>query len=284
MKHIFLCLLPILVLLSGLTACTTVHEHDYPRDRAPYYESRPVYSPYDYYFYPNVAVYFQISTGFYFYEDRGRWVRVRQLPSHIHLDARYRRQMVIRDPYPYVRYPEHARQYGGRDDDRDRRGERRPERDAWPAPRDDDRNGRGPERESREHRDEWREPPLMKDRGQEQRERAMPGRSPDDDRRGAKPQDNPRDEDKSPGYGRDRIKDGRPDARSPSRNEDSAPKARGREEPGDSRDDGHPGKPEGSSKRDGDKQVDKGHKGRSPDGKDNDDEDRDSDRRGPGTR
>lgn len=189
MKNKLLALLPIPALLSGLTACTTVHEHDYPpRERVPYHEPSPVYSEYDYYFYPNVAVYFQISSGFYFYEEHGRWVRVRQLPPYIYLDSRYRRHLNIRDPYPYIRYTEHARQYGARVDDRDRRDDRRPERDLHPAPPNSDRRDREPDRNVWQEREERRVPPV-ENRGQERREQVVPGRGPDDVRRSTKSQD-----------------------------------------------------------------------------------------------
>lgn len=288
MKHKLLTLLPIPMLLSGLTACTTVHEHDYPpRDRVPYYEPRPVYSDYDYYFYPNVAVYVQISTGFYFYEDHGRWIRVRQLPPHIHLDNRYRRQLIIRDPYPYVRYTEHARQYGGRvvdmnsdrdrerdrDRDNDRRDDGRIERDLRPMPPNGDRRDREPERNFWQEREERRAPP-MDNRGQERREQVVPERARDDDRRDPRAQGNPREDDKNRGYDRDRAPDARPDVRRPSQDDAQFQRTRGSDERGSSREAGPVGKPDGSSRRDAAKPDDKGGKGRGSGSKD-DEEDRD---------
>lgn len=313
MKHTLSYLLPIPVLLSGLTACTTVHEHEYPpRDRVPYHEPRPVYSEYDYYFYPNVAVYLQISTGFYYYEDRGRWVRVRQLPPNIYLDSRYRRHLNIRDPYPYMRYPEHARQYGAREDDRDRRDDGRPERDLRPLPPSGDRHDRDTERkawgdrESRGERDskghkeqEMRREPPMENRGQERRDPVVPGRARDDDRRDPRMLDAPRQDDKPRAYDKDHgpegrqdgrndgRQDGRPDSRRPSRDDAPPPRARGGEERGKSRDAGPSGKPDGSSRQDAGKPDGKGDRGgraRAPGGGDDDGDDHDRDRRAPGTR
>jgi hypothetical protein len=294
MKHKLLYLLPLSAALSGLTACTTVDEHERPiPGRAPSYEPRPVYSDYDYYFYPNVAVYFQISTGYYFYEDHGRWVRVRQLPPNIHLDSRYRRQLTIRDPYPYTRYAEHARQYGAREEDHDHRDDRGPGRDMRPMPPVGDRHEGMPGRpftEDRQYRppagvmkpDERREPPPMENRGQERRDQVAPGRGQDDDRRGPKTPAPRRDDDKPRGYEQDRSKDGRPDARRPSQDEVSSQKARGREDRGESKDAAPQGRPEGSYQRGTGKQDEQGGRDRSPGGKDDDDDDRD--RRGPWAR
>jgi hypothetical protein len=287
MKHKLLYLLPLPALLSGMTACTTVHEHESPpRDRAPYYEPRPVYSDYDYYFYPNVAVYLQISTGFYYYEDRGRWLRVRQLPPSIHLDSRYRRQLIIRDPYPYVRYTEHARTYGSREDDHDRRDDRQPERGLRPTPPDGERHERGPERPGTEDRqyspsvrypkpEERRQTPPMENRGQERKDQGVPSRAQDGDWKGSKMPATPRDADKPRGYDKERATEGRPDTRPDTRrpSQDDAPpqRAHGGEERGDSKDAGPPGK-----------QDDKGSKARTPGSKDDDNEERD--RRSPRTR
>lgn len=281
MKPTILYLLPLSALLTGLTACMTVDERERPiPDRAPHYEPRPIYGDYDYYFYPNVAVYFQVSTGFYYYEDQGRWVRVRQLPPHIRLDARFRRHLIIRDAHPYQWYSEHAWLYGGRDDDRDRRDDRRPERDIRPARPDGDRHERVPEREIRDDKafkrdrdkEERREPPPVENRGQERKGQGVPGSAREDDPRGPKTQAAPRDDDKRPVYGRDRFKDGRPD------------KAHDSEERHEPRDTGPSGRTEGSPRRDAGKPGDKGSKDHTPGSKDDDDEDRDRERRGPGAR
>ncbi len=190
MKHVILTLLPLSVLVSGLTACETVDQPDRRgSDRPPYYEPRPVYSDYDYDFYPNVGVYFQVSTGFYYFQDRGRWVRARQLPPYVHLDSRYRKQMHIRDPYPYMHYEDHARKYGHRDDDRGRWEEERRGR----GRDDDDKHGYDRDR------DNYRQPPPVENRG--------------DDRKGPKPPDTRKDDDRRDGDRKDDKKDDKKDAK-----------------------------------------------------------------------
>jgi len=102
---------------AGLTGCVVQSK--------PQPSRRPVYDDanYDYYYYPDVNVYFHISTGYYYYWDRKVWVRARRLPRHYHLNHRYRRRLLIRDRHPYERNREHRREYreGRRDDRRNRR-------------------------------------------------------------------------------------------------------------------------------------------------------------------
>ncbi len=82
----------------------------------PYYYGPPShshYSPYyyDYYYYPSVQVYFHFTTGFYFYRDRGVWLKVRVLPPHININARDRVKLKIESEKPYLRFPDHASKY-----------------------------------------------------------------------------------------------------------------------------------------------------------------------------
>lgn len=305
MKHKPLYLLPFCALLSGLTGCATVDEREYPPDeRAPDYEYRPVFTDYDYYFYPNVAVYLHIRTGYYFYEEHGRWVRVRQLPPHIRLDVRHRRHMIIRDPYPYIRYTEHARVYGGRDDDhdrdrdRDRRDDRGPDRDDRLMPPDRDRHERGLGRPGGEDRpyspvarhpgpDERRGSPPPENRGREPGDRGVPGHGPDDGRRTPPGQGTMPGDDRPQGDDRFRSRDERPDARSPSREDMPRDKVRGEDGRGDAGGAGRLDRPEGSSRRDARQQDDRGAqgaKGRSPGGREDDDDELGHDRGAPGPR
>lgn len=95
------------VVVSGLAGCDwPAYEgppsHPYP----PYY-----YGYYDYYYYPYSEVYFHVYSGWYYYRDHGRWLRVRHLPPHIHLDQRHRHRLIIRDKTPWQRHEEHRRQY-----------------------------------------------------------------------------------------------------------------------------------------------------------------------------
>ena len=81
----------------------------------PPYEGPPPggYPPsyYDYYYYPDEDVYYQIHTGWYFYNDHGRWLRVQQLPPHMRLDMRRRYPLTIHEQEPWQRHDEHRRKY-----------------------------------------------------------------------------------------------------------------------------------------------------------------------------
>ncbi len=82
----------------------------------PFYYGPPPhshYSPYyyDYYFYPSVQVYFQFTTGYYFYRDRGVWTRARVLPPRIIINARDRIRVKVESQKPYLKFPEHNLKY-----------------------------------------------------------------------------------------------------------------------------------------------------------------------------
>ncbi|MBE9552151.1 MAG: hypothetical protein IMF05_01680, partial [Proteobacteria bacterium] len=99
-----------IALMPGLAGCV-VERTVYQPAPVP----RPVYRPpeyYNYYYYPNVAVYYHIQTGFYWYFTDGYWRRSRRLPRHIHLRGP-RHTFVIRDENPYQRHRDHRRRYGG---------------------------------------------------------------------------------------------------------------------------------------------------------------------------
>lgn len=91
----------------GLSACTYVEGYPPPvRPVRPY----PV-SPYEYYYYPSVNVYFHVRTGYYSYWHGGRWYRARVLPKRYYLSRFDRRRIYIRDRYPYSRNAEHRKRY-----------------------------------------------------------------------------------------------------------------------------------------------------------------------------
>ena len=99
----------IAVFTLGLSGCD-----DDVRVRSASYGSS-YYQPYDYYYYPDSYVYFNISTRDYYYYDRDRWVRNRVLPRHYHLNDRGR--VKIRDKsrdQPYLRHNEHRTRYAPR--------------------------------------------------------------------------------------------------------------------------------------------------------------------------
>lgn len=62
---------------------------------------RRTVSAYDYYYYPDVDVYYWLDGGYYYYRtDRG-WLRTRVLPPYIILNPQYRRPLLIRQPDPW---------------------------------------------------------------------------------------------------------------------------------------------------------------------------------------
>lgn len=75
----------------------------------PYTQYHPYY--YDYYFYPSVRVYFQFTTGYYFYWLDGRWIKSRTLPPKIHLSLNDRVRIKVESDTPYIKYDEHVRIY-----------------------------------------------------------------------------------------------------------------------------------------------------------------------------
>lgn len=86
---------------TGLTAgCVPVDPYrPYPGTR------------YDYYYYPDVNVYYGINSGYYYYFTRRRWIRSRKLPRHIILLPRYRRPIFVGRRAPYRLNREHRRRY-----------------------------------------------------------------------------------------------------------------------------------------------------------------------------
>ena len=112
----------------------------------PPHKQRPVHveRDYDYYYYPNVNVYFHISSGFYYYWHRDIWVRARNLPRQYHLNHGHRKRLRIRDRHPYTRNHEHRREHR-REDSRDRRDDHR---DRRKDRRDDHRDRRDDRRDT----------------------------------------------------------------------------------------------------------------------------------------
>ena len=88
------------LLIVGAIACTHAPVHDDP----------PSYRE-DYYYYPHVGVYFHLYSGDYYYRDGPTWTRVRVLPSHIFLDHRVRRAIVVTESKPYKRHKAHRERY-----------------------------------------------------------------------------------------------------------------------------------------------------------------------------
>ena len=102
-----LLLVPVLIGTSPLfTGCVYDPVYYGPPAHTHY---QPYY--YDYYYYPSVRVYFQFSTGLYFYSVDGHWVKARVLPSHVHIDPHDRVRIRIDSDKPYLYQSEHHRQY-----------------------------------------------------------------------------------------------------------------------------------------------------------------------------
>lgn len=120
--------LPILIIL-GLSSCAV-----YERPYGPGYvrQAPPpagvVY--YDYWYYPEAHVYFDVNRRVYFYYTNKRWVETRVLPpswrsrlhSHVPIQSREAR--------PYLEYREHSHKYPPRYRDERRERERYEERNA----------------------------------------------------------------------------------------------------------------------------------------------------------
>jgi hypothetical protein len=62
---------------------------------------------YDYYYYPNVDVYYHLFSGDYFYRRNNSWYRTRSLPPNVWLNQRYRFQLHTKTDRPY----EHDKEY-----------------------------------------------------------------------------------------------------------------------------------------------------------------------------
>ncbi len=69
------------------------------------------YEPWGYYYYPDVQVYFHVSTGDYFYLSGRRWLRTRVLPTYIHLDSHDRVKLRIENERPYLHHRQHVERY-----------------------------------------------------------------------------------------------------------------------------------------------------------------------------
>ena len=106
----------------------------YP-DGRPRYVSYPDYY-YDYYYYPNIGVYYHPFSSDYFYRRDGRWWRTRVLPRNIWLNPRFRVPLHINKDRPFD------------DDDKNFRRYARP--DEWQ--RDNRRNSREREDDDRRER------------------------------------------------------------------------------------------------------------------------------------
>jgi hypothetical protein len=86
----------------------------------------------DFYYYPRVGIYFNIHSGYYYYQHEHRWIRTRTLPRHYRLHPDHRVRMKAHRSQPYRDYKHHSQRYrGDRDHWRhhDRRDDSRGDRD-----------------------------------------------------------------------------------------------------------------------------------------------------------
>ena len=104
-------LLPVIAMAASLSACVYDPYYHGPAPAHPHYY--PYYYPYyyDYYYYPSAQVYFQFSTGFYFYFLNNRWIKTRVLPPHIHLYPRERVTIRLDTDKPYLKHRDHVKKY-----------------------------------------------------------------------------------------------------------------------------------------------------------------------------
>lgn len=119
----FLRLLLILVAVMGLSSCMAYQQ---PRSSVYVHSGPPLgVVAYDYWYYPDVQVYFDINRRIYFYYSNHRWIQTRVLPAqwrsrlhgHVLIKSRHQR--------PYLEYNEHLRKYPPRYREQYERNERR---------------------------------------------------------------------------------------------------------------------------------------------------------------
>lgn len=115
-------ILGLLILLHG---CVTHPGYHGPPRHYHYYPHH-----HDYYYYPSARVYFQFTTGVYYYFDGTIWIKTRILPPHIHIDAGHRVMIRVESGPPYSNYKRHAELYKPRPGYRPRVEANRNERDA----------------------------------------------------------------------------------------------------------------------------------------------------------
>lgn len=113
----------------GLTMMSSCFYDPYYYGASPYHHPHGTYYPYDYYYYPSVQVYFQYSTGFYFYISDGIWTRSRVLPPHFLLNSRDRVPLWIKSDKPYQQNLQHVEKYRPRPDIKQTPGKDRYERE-----------------------------------------------------------------------------------------------------------------------------------------------------------
>lgn len=175
----------ILTLLAAALLAACAHDPYYVSGHvggSGYYSS--VYD--DFYFYPNVGVYFSIHSGDYWYHPHDHWVRARRLPSHYHLDHHRRVKLKLDRNRPWRHYDDHRRGVYDRTHDGRRGGTYDRHRDGrrshnWSGNRDRDR-------------DRW--PRWNQSRDQEPDRRHVRGRDREPDRDG-RIRDHQRDRDRA---------------------------------------------------------------------------------------
>lgn len=92
-------------LALAVTGCVVVPAHER------YDSGGAVVEVSDYYYYPDIQVYYSISTGYYFYRSGGIWVRARMLPRRYILNPRSRVRIRAPRHRPYEHFPDHQRMY-----------------------------------------------------------------------------------------------------------------------------------------------------------------------------
>jgi len=94
----------LIVLHMGLTGCTTTVVHD------DHYR-HPTHGWYDYYYYPSVDIYLDISGGYYWYQDHEHWTRVKRLPAHLHPHDEERVFLRLDSDRPHTYHQQHRNRY-----------------------------------------------------------------------------------------------------------------------------------------------------------------------------
>ena len=133
-------------------------------------ERQPVWGPtgydhVDYYYMPDIGVYYSVPEHMYYYTENGRWIHRSALPyRYRHYDLYHSYKVVVNDREPYRNdrmYREKYSSYKGRHDQeviRDSHDSRyfvnkdHPEHNNWVKQQHDGGNGRGRDRDERRER------------------------------------------------------------------------------------------------------------------------------------
>jgi len=100
-----------LFILFALLPAACVVQPGYRHSMVAQPPSREPVDRWDYYYYPDVEVYYSYSTGYYYYYNDGRWISSLILPSRFVLDNRQRVKIHVKNERPYLYHDEYRAKY-----------------------------------------------------------------------------------------------------------------------------------------------------------------------------